>query len=214
MERLRTLYFLLLTILCFSYLLLGCEKGTGEFRFKGTVTDQSFNQGLQGAIASLYKVPIGTSDEILVDSVVLGANGAYHFIAPREKIERYIIRVKKPLYFPIEKDVYYSQLSIAHDNTFNLGTTAMAWAKIRFNNVNPQLSDHFRYIKQEGLVACASCCPSSTQNFYGALDTTFYCLNNGNTNYSIFYWEMNTPNNGIKTTNTTAFDTTLIEVFY
>jgi hypothetical protein len=214
MERLSTLLFLLLTILCLSYLLLGCEKGTGEFQIKGTVTDHTFNQALQGATASLYKVPIGTSDELFIKSVVLSANGAYEFVVPREKIERYILRVNKDLYFPLEEDIYYSSLSIKDPNIYNLSTNAMAWAKIHFKNNNPSALDHFRYIKQEGLAGCISCCPITAQDFFGALDTTFYCLNNGNTNYSIYYWELNTANNGQKATNTTAFDTTLIEVIY
>jgi hypothetical protein len=91
---------------------MGCEKGTGEFLIKGTVTDETFNQGLQGATASIYKVPIGTSDELFVESVLLSSNGNYEFVVPREKMERYILRVNKDLYFPIEEDIYYSSLSI------------------------------------------------------------------------------------------------------
>lgn len=200
-------------LICLAFL-YSCEKGTGEFVLKGTVSDNTFNQGLQNASLKLYKVPIGTSDELFVKSINLPADGSYEIAVPREKMERYIIRIEKPLYFPIEKDVYYSALNIEKPTLINLNTTAMAWAKIHFKNNNPTPLDHFRYIKQEGLAACATCCPSTTQNFYGALDTTFYCLNNGNTNYSIYYWEMNTNNNGAKTTYTTAFDTSSIEVIY
>jgi len=214
MERLISLLCLLFTVLCLSYMLIGCEKGTGEFQIKGTVTDNTFNQVLEGATASLYKVPIGTSDELLVKSVVLSSNGTYEFVVPREKMERYILRVNKDLYFPIEENIYYSSLSITDPNVFNLSTNAKSWAKIHFKNLNPSLVDHFRYIKQEGLAACLSCCPITAQDFYGALDTTFYCLNNGNTNYSIFYWELNTPNSGQEATYTPAFDTSLIEVIY
>ena len=214
MERLSTFFSFLLTIVFLNSLLLGCEKGTGEFLIKGTITDDTFNQGLQGATASLYKIPIGTSDEQFIKSIVLPTNGTYEFVVPREKMERYILRVSKDLYFPLEEDIYYSSLSIKDPNIVNLSTTAMAWAKLHFKNNNPAALDHFRYIKQEGLAGCLSCCPITAQDFYGALDTTFYCLNNGNTNYSIFYWELNTANNGQKTTNTTAFDTTLIEVIY
>lgn len=207
MERLITLLFII-------GLLFSCEKGTGTFVIKGNISDQTFQTGLEGAVVSIYKVPIGTADELFVESLTLPANGNYEFSVPREKMERYILRVEKPLYFSIEKNLYYSELSIEKDNLCDLGTKAMAWAKIHFKNNNPLPLDHFRYIKQEGLAACLSCCPTTTQNFYGALDTTFYCLNNGNTTYSIYYWEMNTNNSGLKSTNTTAFDTTLIEVIY
>ena len=204
----------LVFVICLLLGLFSCEKGTGSFVFKGTVTDLTFNQGLQGAEIKLYKVPIGTSDEIFVQSSSLSSTGTYKFEVPRERIERYILRVQKDLYFPIEREVYYSELSIKTDNIFDLNTKAMAWAKIHFKNLNPSPTDHFRYIKQEGLAACESCCPSTTQDFYGELDTTFYCLNNGNTTYSLFYWELNTSNNGQKSAFTTAFDTTLIEVIY
>lgn len=204
----------LITLFCIVSLLFSCEKGTGTFVIKGKISDQTFQTGLEGAIISLYKVPIGTSDELFVKSITLPATGTYEFSVPREKMERYILHVDKPLYFPIEKNLYYSELSIENDNLCDLGTKAMSWAKIHFKNNNPVPMDHFRYIKQEGLAACLSCCPSTTQNFYGSLDTTFYCVNNGNTTYSIYYWEMNTNNSGLKTTNTTAFDTTLIEVIY
>lgn len=201
-------------VFCLLLGLLSCEKGTGNFVFTGTVSDLTFNQGLEGAQIKLYKVPIGTSDEIFVQNSTLSSTGTYKFEVPRERMERYILRVEKDLYFPIEKEVYYSELSIQADNIFDLTTKAMSWAKIHFKNLNPSPTDHFRYIKQEGLTACASCCPSTTQDFYGELDTTFYCLNNGNTTYSLFYWELNTANNGQKSTFTTAFDTTLIEVIY
>jgi hypothetical protein len=207
MERL--IYFLGMMLIT-----VACHKGTGEFVIKGVVTDETFQTSLEGAVVTLYKVPIGTSDEQFVKSLILDANGSYQFNVTREKMERYIIKVEKPNYFSIEKDLYYSQLSISQDNLCNLGTKAMSWAKIHFKNINPLPSDHFRYIKQEGLAACLSCCPSSTQNFYGPLDTTFYCINNGNTNYSLYYWEMNTSNNGLKSVLTNAFDTTLIEVIY
>lgn len=204
----------LITLFCIVSLLFSCEKGTGTFVIKGKISDQTFQTGLEGAVISIYKVPIGTSDELFVESLTLPANGTYEFSVPREKMERYILRVDKPLYFPIEKNLYYSELSIEKDNLCDLGTKAMSWAKIHFKNNNPVPLDHFRYIKQEGLAACLSCCPATTQNFYGSLDTTFYCVNNGNTTYSIYYWEMNTNNSGLKATNTTAFDTTLIEVIY
>jgi hypothetical protein len=195
-------------------LLVSCQKGTGTFQINGTVTDATFSEGLAGATASLYKVPIGTSDELFVSSMILPSNGAYEFKVPREKMERYILKINKDFYFPIEKDIYYSELSIQNPNIYDLSTKAMSWVKIHFKNNNPLPLDHFRYIKQEGLAACPSCCPTSAQDFYGALDTTFYCLNNGNSTYSIFYWELNTPNNGLKSCYSTAFDTSLIEVLY
>lgn len=208
MERLVTVILLLLLLTS------ACEKGTGSFVIKGTITDNTFPGGLDGAELKFYKVPIGTSEEILIDVITVPSDGAYEFKVPRDKIERYIVRVFKTNYFPIEKDIYYSELSIEEPKVLNMNTDAMAWVKIHFKNNNPSNLDHFRYIKQEGLTGCPTCCPSIAQDFYGPLDTTFYCVNKGNTNYSILYWELDTPNNGSKSAFTVPFDTAQIEVLY
>ncbi|MFM8596558.1 MAG: hypothetical protein ACKOBN_05655 [Flavobacteriales bacterium] len=208
MERITSLLLLVL-VLTFA-----CEKGTGTFVIKGKITDNTFSTGLSGAELKFYKVPIGTSEEILVDVLSLPQDGSYEFKVPREKIERYIIRIFKTNYFPIEKEVYYSELSIKEPKEINLNTDAMSWVQIHFKNNNPSNLDHFRYIKQEGLTGCESCCPSIAQDFYGPLDTTFYCINKANSTYSILYWELGTPNNGLKSAFTTPFDTAQIEVLY
>lgn len=208
MERLITLLTLVLLLTS------ACEKGTGKFVIKGTVTDNTFPGGLAGAELTFYKVPVGTSEEILLSVVTLPASGAYSFEVPREKAEKYIIKVFKTNYFPIEKEIFYSELSIKEPKIIDLNTDAMAWVKVHFKNNNPSNLDHFRYIKQEGFAGCETCCPSTAQDFYGPLDTTFYCINKGNTNYSLLYWELNTPNNGLKTAYTSAFDTAQIEVLY
>jgi hypothetical protein len=195
-------------------MLIGCEKGTGEFVIKGTVTDNTFNQVLEGATASLYKVPIGTSDELLVKSVVLSSNGTYEFVVPREKMERYTIHITKENYFKIEEDIFYSSLTLSADNIRNYSTKAESWVAIHLTNLNPQITDHLQYIKQEGLQGCATCCPNTEQNYYGALDTTIYCINNGNEVYSLYYWLYNTTNQGLLSTVTVPFDTTEIVLNY
>lgn len=204
-------------ISCFIVILLmasACKKGTGTFIIQGTISDLTFAKGLEGAALKIYKVPIGTAEEILMDALTLPKDGSYKFEIPRDKIERYILRVSKSNYFPVEKEIYYSELSIKEPKVVNLNTDAMAWVKIHFKNNNPSNLDHFRYIKQEGFAGCETCCPSIAQDFYGALDTTFYCVNKGNSNYSILYWELDTPNNGSKNAYTTPFDTVQIEVLY
>jgi hypothetical protein len=208
MERLASLLFIVFLLTS------ACEKGTGSFVIKGTITDNTFATGLAGAELKIYKVPIGTSEEILMEVLTVPANGNYEFNIPRDKIERYILKVFKTNYFPIEKDIYYSELSIKEPKVVNLNTDAMAWVKIHFKNNNPSNLDHFRYIKQEGFAGCETCCPSTAQDFYGPLDTTFYCVNKGNSNYSILYWELDTPNSGTKSAYTTPFDTAQIEVLY
>jgi hypothetical protein len=203
-------FFLLSIVLLFC----GCNKGAGTFTIKGNITDETFNMGLSGATIELYKVPVASNNEILVDALTLGNEGGYQFTFAREQVEKYIIRVNKNLYFPLESIVYYSSLSVESDNIRNYGTTAKSWVELRFLNTSPSPTDQLRYIKQSGLTGCMECCPTVEQNYYGSLDTSIYCINKGNTLYSIYYWVLGTNNQGLLQANTVAFDTTQIYLSY
>jgi hypothetical protein len=192
----------------------GCKKGAGTFTIKGIITDETFNTGLSGATIELYKVPVASNNEILVESKTLGNDGSYSFTFPREQIEKYILRVNKNLYFPIESLIYYSSLNVKNENIRNYGTAAKAWVEIRLLNNSPNAGDQLIFTKQQGLDGCAECCPITEQSFYGAIDTTIYCINKGNSTYSILYQVLGTNNTGIKEAVTTPFDTTQIYLAY
>jgi hypothetical protein len=204
----------LIVICSIIFLFLGCKKGAGTFTIKGIITDETFNTGLNGATVELYKVPVASNNKIFVEAKTLGSDGSYQFSFPREQVEKYIIQVNKNLYFPIESSVYYSSLDIEIDNIRNYGTKAKSWVELRFVNTSPLSSDHLRFIKQQGLAGCEECCPITEQNFYGALDTSIYCINEGNTVYSIYYWAIGTNNQGLLESNTIPFDTTQIYLTY
>jgi hypothetical protein len=196
------------------FLLFSCEKGAGTFVLKGEITDLTFNQGHSSATIRLYKVPVGTQELIQIDSSVLNSNGNYQFSFLREQMEKYVIRVEKEGYFEILEDIYMSGLTLENDNTRNYETHAQSWIGIQLQNDNPENSDHFRYIKQEGLENCDACCPNTEQNFYGAQDTTIYCINNGNEVYSLFYWVIGTATSNLVSINTAAFDTSYVNISY
>jgi hypothetical protein len=204
------IFILILIATCF----LGCKKGAGTFTLKGIISDETFNSGLSGATIDLYKVPVASNNEILVESKTLGNDGAYSFTFPREQIEKYVLRVNKNLYFPIESLVYYSSLDVESENIRNFSTAAKSWVEIRLLNNSPNAGDHLIFTKQQGLHGCAECCPIIEQNFYGATDTSIYCINNGNALYSILYQVLGTNNTGIKEAVTTPFDTTQIYLAY
>ncbi|MEI8117486.1 MAG: hypothetical protein WCH03_08100 [Flavobacteriia bacterium] len=209
MERLTNLLHLFLILILFS-----CNKGAGEFSISGIVRDDTFNTSLVGAEIALYKVPLASNTEQFIGSQTIAADGKYHFTVPRERIEKYILRITKQLYFPIEKTIYFSELKLKEENIFDLTTWAQSWVELKFVNQNPLSMDHFRYIKQAGYASCTTCCPITEQDFYGAVDTSIFCINKGNTIYSLLYWVLNTPNQGYLEANTTAFDTTQIYLNY
>jgi hypothetical protein len=209
MERLTYSIFILLIFVLFS-----CDKGAGEFSISGIITDDTFDTSLVGAEIAIYKVPLASNTEQFIESQTISSDGKYQFTVPRERIEKYILRITKHLYFPIEKTIYFSELKLKEENVFDLTTWAQSWVEIKLVNQNPLSMDHFRYIKQAGYASCAACCPITEQDFYGALDTSIYCINKGNTIYSLLYWVLNTPNQGYLEANTTAFDTTQIYLNY
>ena len=202
------------TIIAFVLLVISCEKGAGTFVLKGEITDMTFSQGHSGATIRLFKVPVGTQELISIDSAVLNTNGNYQFSFLREQMEKYVIRVEKEGYFDIQEDIYMSSLTLENDNTRNYQTHAKSWIGIQLQNDNPENSDHFRYIKQEGLENCETCCPNTEQNFYGPLDTTIYCINNGNEVYSLLYWVIGTSTSNLVSMNTNAFDTSYVNISY
>lgn len=191
-----------------------CKKGKADFTLKGTITDQTFVQNLSGAQVKLYQVPVGSTSLKEIGSMTLGSDGQYSFTFPRDKMEKYVLKVTKSGYFDLERDIYFSDLTIEEANVRNFGTTAKSWVKLTFHNTNPLPDDHLQYIKQAGKEGCEECCTDQEQQLYGAVDTSIYCINDGNTTYSYLYWVIGTTDQGLKGVSTTAFDTTEIILNY
>jgi len=192
----------------------GCKRGVASFTLTGTISDETFSTPLTGATLKFYKVLIATGEEILVDTKILGADGKYEFTFPREKIEKYIIRVSKPLYFDIDQEIQFSSLVPSAVNTRNYSTQAKSWVELRFVNNSVQTSDHFRYIKFSGKENCSECCTADQVDLYG---TAFYsrtCINDALTPYSIYYQVIGTTTQNVVEVITQPFDTTLLLVNY
>lgn len=204
----------LIFIWLIGILIGSCRKNAGIFEISGTVTDLSSSSGLENCKLLLYSYPVGTGEELLTDSTLTQNDGSYSFSFERAQMEKYKIKLEKDGYFEGEEIIYFSALTLEEVNTINLETYGKSWVGIRLKNNNPQIEDHFRFIKQEGKTNCSECCPTEEQNFYGNLDTSIYCANNANENYSIMYWVIGTSIVDIASANTTFMDTTLIEVTY
>ena len=204
----------IILVLLLLPLVFSCKKGTGNFIIKGKITDETFSTGLDAAIIKLYKVPVASSSRILVDSFILQEDGNYSFTFQREKIEKYILVVEKNLYFKLEKEIYYSDLTVNEPLVCNYGTKAKSWVELRFVNADVQPSDHFRYIKQAGLVGCDECCSNTEENIYANPYFSRICINNANELYSILYWNIGTFQQGYKEALTVPFDTTLLLINY
>ncbi len=204
----------LILLLISASTFVGCRKGKSNFVLTGVVTDSTFSQPLSGGLVKLYEIQAGGGSQNLVGSFNLGADGQYSFTFPRNQVENYILVAEKENYFDNQTIIPFDDLTITEDNIINVMTTAKSWAKITLLNINPQQSDHLTIVKQQGKSGCSECCASSQIDFFGAVDTSFYCANDGNTTYQFLYQLIGTGIQGIKSEVTTVFDTTEIILEY
>ena len=205
---------LILSLSLVLLLLFGCNKGAGTFTLEGVITDASFNQPLAGAEVSLYGIAAGNNQYAMIASAVTGADGKYSFTFDRTRTEKYTLYVKKNLYFEQEEEAYYSQLKLKETNIRNISTTAKSWVEIKIFNNNAANNDHLQFLRQQGKTGCSECCFSGITHLYGFQDTSIFCINDGNSLYSIEYAVFGTSNTGILGVTTTPFDTTVLNLTY
>jgi 5-hydroxyisourate hydrolase-like protein (transthyretin family) len=203
---------LAMRFLLFSLLLLfamgSCKKKNITYIVEETVTDNSFAQPLSGATVKLYKASGSNFIQgTLVETITTGSDGKYRFDIKRDKTEAYVIVVEKDNYFGTSSNLTQENLDPDKSNARNYAIYAKSWVKLRFVNLNPVQSDVLQYIRQNGKSQCEECCPGGDQFLYGDVDTSIYCINDGNTTYSYYYWVLNTPVNGPKSIVTVPFDT-------
>jgi hypothetical protein len=205
-------FFLLTVVIPF----ISCKKNaTIEFSINGIITDATFGGGLVDARVTLTEIPISSSNTPkIVGSTILSNDGKYEFTFERTKSEKYILFIEKEKYFEKSIDIMFSEFSSEAPITRNSSTTAKAWFRLRFLNEFPNSSsDLIKWTKQSGKEDCVSCCPKNQEILTGLVNKTYFCVNDGNTNYSFLYdYEVHefgaiTQQLGIESFYTPAFDT-------
>ena len=211
-SEMKALQMFLIVIISFNF---GCKKkGKAEFTLKGVITDGTFSAPLSNAEVFLYETIAGQSTSSLIGQTTTNSFGEYSFSFSRNAAESYLLETSKQDYFPLEETLFFSDLTIEEDNIRNFTTTALSWVRLKFFNQSPNTSDVLQYARQIGKINCSSCCPSGANYLNGAVDTSIYCVNDGNTLYQYQYSVQGTTNNGIRSTTTVAFDTTEIFLQY
>jgi len=209
--RTNTIVFCL--VLGFILLLSGCKKKKLVYVVEGVVTNQSFNQPFASLTLKVEIKKAVNAFYSTTTTVTTNSKGYYRFELENDLIEKIRISAEPDLYFPIEQIIPYGNLS-TETNVYNLNGYAKSWARLIFNNINPNSSDHLSYIKKDGKVNCPECCTSAAQDFYGATNDTVICINNGNTLYSYNYNLVGTPTYGFVSIYTAAFDTSEVILNY
>jgi hypothetical protein len=205
----RIVFVLLITV----GIVYSCKKGKAELTIKGVISDTSFAPPLSGATIKIHQIESGISDE-LIGQTTTNSAGEYSFTFNRDQTEYYRITSSKTDYYDLDEFISFSDLTIDNDNVYNFSTAAKSWVELRFLNSAGQAIDVLKYLKQEGKSGCNNCCPDTQQALSGIIDTTIVYANNGNTLFSYQYFVIGTADQGLKSTTTTAFDTTLINLVY
>ncbi|MBL1279608.1 MAG: carboxypeptidase regulatory-like domain-containing protein [Fluviicola sp.] len=203
---------LLTIILSFSF----CKKkGKADFTVTGKITNATYGIPLSGASIKIYEKSPSSSQEILVGTTTTDSGGNYSFTFPRNKVQSYRVNGVKANYFTFDETINFSDLSIDSDNIRNYSTTAKSWVKLSFVNTLPSaVTDEIRFSRSAGKSNCAECCTSGEISIFGIADTSIYCINDGNTNYTYNYNVVGTSNVGQQSVVTVAFDTTEILLNY
>lgn len=196
-------------------ILSGCKKkGKANFTIKGVISDETFSTSLGNAEVYIYELKAGANQMTEIGHTVTNSLGEYSFTFSRNTAESYYLTTSKHLYFDVEETIYFSDLTIEEDNIRNFSTTAKSWVRLKFFNQSPSATDVFQYNRQKGKIDCSICCPNGLNYLYGTVDTSIYCINDGNTIYQYQYLVQGTTNAGIKSVTTVAFDTTEIFLQY
>ncbi len=203
---------LLIVSISISIILLSCKKGETDFEINGFVYTQSLAEPVSGAIIEVYKTVAGTTDLQYVSSYTTDDKGNFSLKVKRDKFTELKLKISKENYFSLDKTVYFSDLSVDEANYLHYFTTTKGWAKIHLKSIAS--GNNLTISRISGKKDCEECCPGGFQNFSGPFDTTFYCINDGGTEYSINYIINNGSNTGVKSVITPFADTALIEISF
>lgn len=197
-------------LLCFGVVLfIGCKKKTITYKIVGSIYDQTFSSNLSGATVELKVTYAGTSNAVTKETVSTGGDGSFTFELKRDKIESVTLVVSKSGYFQQSQTYNLDDLSVEDDNVMSFQTKAKAWVALHFTGDGTKTVKYFR---SEGLSNCAECCPSGEFTLTNVTDQTIVCINNGNTNYGIYYMIVNETGYLPLSINTPAFDTTELAI--
>lgn len=210
-------------ILCFTSVLISCRKQKNiEYTLKGTVEDPNGNSPVSGAQVKLLvnKINGGSFNSAFetVATTTTDASGNYSFTFNRENATAYKITYTRQYHFGSELEINPDNLSEDTDNIYDFDMPSMAWLRIHITNTTPfDANDEIDFQITDGAYNCGACCGTSIHTFTGMnVDTTIYCLNDGNHNVTGtgFYTKNGAGSTTSQTVYAQAYDTTDIVINY
>jgi hypothetical protein len=203
-----------LAVLISLGLAYSCNKGPALYTIKGNISDGTMGGSISNQLVKVATTNAGSSSELNYLDLTTDAEGNYTFEIERAKFEKVNIKVVKDLYFEGTSSKNIDDLSSENDNIVDIKINAKAWVKLTFNNPGGNPTDELTYIMQDGKKGCTECCSTAEQKIIGAGTTEVICINDGNMDYSIYYFQTGGGPSDIVATYTAAFDTAAIVINY
>lgn len=184
MKRLSSVF-----LVAFGFMLFASctKKKELVFIIEGSVYDKSTGQNANAGKVSLYKVPVATTQEILIEEKNI-SDGTYKFNFPRDMSERYVVKYQRENYFQEVNQVYFSQFEVGKAYTLNFSAEAIAYMNWIFVDELP-LNPNFSVIMQKlnGRPNGEGTCPNQEYEYFGSTSPdTLRCAVGGN-QYIRFY---------------------------
>jgi len=188
--------------------LISCKKKDISFKLKGSITALNTGNSIQDVSVKVYVYNIGSTIEKLKGSTKTDASGNYELDIERSKFEKLIIKIEKHNYFEESKTYSFDELSTEKDNTTNHTLSPKSYTKFILKNTLPNSqNDELKIFKVSGKTDCEECCDNGNKFYYGIIDETVLCANDGGT-YMKFYWWLNgNEKSGVDSVYNTPFET-------
>ncbi|HNW71093.1 MAG TPA: hypothetical protein PKI01_11865 [Bacteroidales bacterium] len=206
------------------FLLISCDKDKkNSIHIEGKIFDPNTSEYVEDAevIIAASKLSSGgifSSGYEDIASTSTDANGTFIFDFSEDKFAGYQIRVSKPDYFGLIKDIPTSdiQAGITFSPTYNI--YPIGYINLKIRNVMPyDTNDLVSYSYTSGYLSGYDCCDNTLIQGHGLFfaDTVF-CKTHGNQNVAVTY---NVTKNGTthiytQTKYCSAFDTTYFIIDY
>ena len=202
----------LLAITALIALSIGCKKKDIAYDITGTVIDgTNGNAALSGVTVQLYSTPSGGGTQTYISQQTTASDGTYSFHIERERVESYTLVFNKTNFFDHQQNFTYDDASNSNSSAFNATLYSKGWVRLRF--VTADANSTLSITRHAGKTDCDECC-GSTFSFSGVTDTTFYCINNGNSPYAYYWFRNGGATHGDTSIVTPAGDTATLLLNY
>lgn len=182
----RGLLILINVVCALSFAFVACKKDGPAYQIEGLVWDKSNNQPMSGVTVRVYEQFPGGQEQLKVE-IGSDSDGKYNVGLSRDKYQALVLEFVKDGCFLERITKTTSVLRTDEVNKVDVNMSYESTIAIRVKNTSGTNSQ-VKITSSIGKTDCPMCCPAGVKTFQSAtLDTTYYCANDANLPFEIFY---------------------------